>query len=979
MARFRTRARAVDMLGRQQIAGIPTAISELFKNAHDAYARQAIVDVFASDGLFVLRDDGTGMTLEDFEQRWLTLGTESKVIGVGVPAPRPVEMEPRPVLGEKGIGRLAIAAIGPQVLVVTRALRNEELCDPVVALLHWGLFELPGIDLDEITVPTRELPQGRLPEMSTVGELAAEIVDNLDELGTRADPDIVARIRADLATLNDLDPQAVLQDLEGPGPHTGPGTCFFIRPSSTLIARDLAMVDRETPDLLRTLVGFADTLTTEADPALSTSFRHHWNDETYDEVIGRDEFFTPAEMTAADQHIIGTFDRFGQFEGSVQVYGSEPDLYQVSWQARGAPTRCGPFAINLAYVQGNRGQSKLDADAYTAIVQKLDRFGGLYIYRDGVRVLPYGNSDFDWLDVERRRTSSASDYFFSYRRMFGIVGISRDDNHELREKAGREGFAANEAYREFRDILKNFLYRVAFDYFRTAGARSERFFTERAELERLEKARIRRAKQVGTRRRHLAAELDAFRASVQEDEPRRRAAEVLERLEASLAQAEAAEDPVAGTERLVQAEAQARTDLAALETALDLRRPRGVGLTRELTRAWQGYEIERARIAEEVVRPVAEAVERRVGEAAARQQVAVARRVRFDAAIEVAVDRSRRQTRQERNILRTSAGETASEVRRLTERAVRAVDEAIAVAESRSARLDVEPLTDPEFVTERTKLEHVVSAAADEQTRALQSVTAQLQMITWPQNGVGDYATAQDELEAIESDLERLRAETADDVELRQMGLAVEVINHEFHAMVRQIRSNLRRLGEWANANPAILDPYRDLRTSFDHLDAYLRLFTPLHRRLQRSKVRITGRALHKYLRDLFGKRLKDQSIQLVPGRAFLDATIEQYPSTIYPVFVNLVDNAIYWLSDFAGAREVRLDAGPDGLIVEDTGPGVPADYRDAIFEQGFSEKPGGSGLGLYIAREVLQREGMQLHLAEASADAGARFIIASS
>ena len=35
---FRTRARTVDMLGRQQIAGIPTAISELFKNAHDAYA-----------------------------------------------------------------------------------------------------------------------------------------------------------------------------------------------------------------------------------------------------------------------------------------------------------------------------------------------------------------------------------------------------------------------------------------------------------------------------------------------------------------------------------------------------------------------------------------------------------------------------------------------------------------------------------------------------------------------------------------------------------------------------------------------------------------------------------------------------------------------------------------------------------------------------------------------------------------------------
>ena len=66
MATFRTRARALDMLGRQQIAGLPTAISELFKNAHDAYADHAEIDYYRSDGLFVLRDDGLGMTEEEF-------------------------------------------------------------------------------------------------------------------------------------------------------------------------------------------------------------------------------------------------------------------------------------------------------------------------------------------------------------------------------------------------------------------------------------------------------------------------------------------------------------------------------------------------------------------------------------------------------------------------------------------------------------------------------------------------------------------------------------------------------------------------------------------------------------------------------------------------------------------------------------------------------------------------------------------------
>src|SRR5436190_7695916 len=101
MAKFRVRARTVDMLGRQQIAGIPTAISELFKNAHDAYARNVEVDYFRENDLFVLRDDGLGMTRDDFEQRWLTLGTESKV---GSPRlqlpPRDPDQLERPILGE---------------------------------------------------------------------------------------------------------------------------------------------------------------------------------------------------------------------------------------------------------------------------------------------------------------------------------------------------------------------------------------------------------------------------------------------------------------------------------------------------------------------------------------------------------------------------------------------------------------------------------------------------------------------------------------------------------------------------------------------------------------------------------------------------------------------------------------------------------------------------------------------------------------
>lgn len=40
MAQFRTKARAVELLGKGQIADLPTAISELWKNGYDAYADQ---------------------------------------------------------------------------------------------------------------------------------------------------------------------------------------------------------------------------------------------------------------------------------------------------------------------------------------------------------------------------------------------------------------------------------------------------------------------------------------------------------------------------------------------------------------------------------------------------------------------------------------------------------------------------------------------------------------------------------------------------------------------------------------------------------------------------------------------------------------------------------------------------------------------------------------------------------------------------
>src|SRR5271156_2668699 len=76
---FQTRARTIDHLGRGQIADAPTAVSELWKNAYDAYARNVALHIF--DGqpeVAAVFDDGVGMNRDDVVERWLVIGTESK-------------------------------------------------------------------------------------------------------------------------------------------------------------------------------------------------------------------------------------------------------------------------------------------------------------------------------------------------------------------------------------------------------------------------------------------------------------------------------------------------------------------------------------------------------------------------------------------------------------------------------------------------------------------------------------------------------------------------------------------------------------------------------------------------------------------------------------------------------------------------------------------------------------------------------------
>src|SRR4051812_7622209 len=118
---FQTKARTVDHLGREQIADTPTAISELWKNSFDAYARNVALNIFDGyEPVAVIDDDGHGMNREEFVSRWLVVGTESKATGGPTPLDDRNGLHRRPRQGQKGIGRLSCANLGPVLLLVSK-------------------------------------------------------------------------------------------------------------------------------------------------------------------------------------------------------------------------------------------------------------------------------------------------------------------------------------------------------------------------------------------------------------------------------------------------------------------------------------------------------------------------------------------------------------------------------------------------------------------------------------------------------------------------------------------------------------------------------------------------------------------------------------------------------------------------------------------------------------------------------------------
>lgn len=210
---------------------------------------------------------------------------------------------------------------------------------------------------------------------------------------------------------------------------------------------------------------------------------------------------------------------------------------------------------------------------------------------------------------------------------------------------------------------------------------------------------------------------------------------------------------------------------------------------------------------------------------------------------------------------------------------------------------------------------------------------------------------------------------------LAAIGNAVAYIAHE-------IRNRLATIGGFAHAlerHPG--EPDRVREEALIIFQSSSRLEQMLAEVMEFSKPQYARRSAHS-LNDLVRETLPPLAGNAPPGVVVETALDPSTPAVIVDpggveqVIINLVRNAIEALDK--GGRilvSTRRESGGALLVVEDNGPGIPAEIRERIFEPFFTTKKAGSGLGLSICRKIISEQGADISIASEPGK-GARFSV---
>lgn len=977
---FQAKARTVDHLGREQIADCPTAISELWKNSYDAYASNVELSIFAGDEpVAVMVDNGHGMNREEFVSRWLVVGTESKISSDNLRVSDMKGLRPRPKQGQKGIGRLSSANLGPLLLLVSKRQEN----DFVSALIDWRLFENPYLNLADIEIPlavfgAKDDLLSELPRLfkKLIGNVKPDGDDARSQRvsnawqdfddhwrrssGKQAGGEVAPSVRILSTAVGTLFTEKHLHRWSVWSGGASSGTAMLVSGINydlRILLDDSKTLDRAAYSakqrFFETLSSFVDPFTDPRRPEVSgvdPQFTYSviaWNNDTPRTIVGTGLEFNRTMIEGMEHVVDGFLNINGTFKGKIKAFGQwveeesiipPPDDLEIP---EGFETLLGPLDIFIATMEFQQLNTTHTLAEYQKYQQLADRYAGFMVFRDGLRVLPYGREDNDFFEIEMRRSKSAGREFWNQRQMFGRIAISRAANPNLKDKAGREGLLDNRAAKTLKALISNILMQTARKHFGSASDARRDMLPEIREAN--EKARAKEARNAlrRKRRKDFQKNLKLFRAEMppiiselrrlddqlevkttnQVEEAMQRLSELKEkRAEFRLGEAPDNLGP------LESSFAEFKNDMHRTQTLI-------AGIELRIQGAVEALSTENPKAM----------VERQLAHHAARlhkrirawkQSIEELQRREYDRTRSLVEQRNKIYHNESLPILdRVESGEVS-------------LAEALNILEQRRQRLDEE--------NEQIFGPYIAALESLSESIDLQSIAT----------------IGMEEVSELRTEIDRLN-------KLAQLGITVEIIGHELEDYDQLIGSAIRALPEEVRS----LKPVQDIELGFAGLTDQLRFLSPLKLSGHRGQNWITGKDIWEYVRSFFGPALARANIELSATESFKRFRVFDQPARLFPVFINLVNNSRYWVTfQKEGPKQIQLGTSNGKVVVSDSGPGVAIDDIPSLFTLFFTRKArGGRGVGLYLCRANLTAGGHAIEYMRQTEQAplgGANFVI---
>jgi signal transduction histidine kinase len=238
------------------------------------------------------------------------------------------------------------------------------------------------------------------------------------------------------------------------------------------------------------------------------------------------------------------------------------------------------------------------------------------------------------------------------------------------------------------------------------------------------------------------------------------------------------------------------------------------------------------------------------------------------------------------------------------------------------------------------------------------------------------------------AELERARLQLYQWEKMASIGVLAAGVAHELNTPLGVVLSTAdqlaARLGSGTATDPEALREIRLSKLCLEGAQRAARIVNDL-RTYSRPETEGFGvvdleQVVESTLRLLAASlRSRNITVEVTPAKGEGGTTIEGYPSLINQTLTNLVLNAAQAIGQDGTIRVAIESRGDEGvaLVVEDSGPGVPAEVKERMFEPFFTTKaPGeGTGLGLALCYTFVDQHGGRIR-EEGEPGTGARFVV---